>query len=221
MPAVGEFVRLMLPKMVSQPIEPVTFLIFTSVASTIATGAVTAVSFARNFQSLPVSLIGIAFSVAAFPALATAWAEADRPGFLRLVRDERPDDRRCCRSRAAVALLLFGGIGIRVFLGGEAFGESEIATTTLALSAFALSIPFESLFYLFSRAIYATRNTLLAVLANLGGFAVTLSLAFGASRPHWGSPRSPSRSRSARRSRSSAARWRALAIQARLDGDRA
>src|SRR5205814_10670968 len=69
------------------------------------------------------------------------------------------------------------GLGIRIFLGGEAVGEADISTTTLALSVFALSIPFESLLYLFSRAIYATRNTLLAVLANLGGFVVTVILA--------------------------------------------
>jgi putative peptidoglycan lipid II flippase len=176
MPAVGEFVKLMLPKMISQPIEPVTFLIFTSVASTIATGAVTAVSFARNFQSLPVSLIGISFSVAAFPALSAAWAEADRPRFVRLVGTNALTIGSLSAA-ATIALLLLGGIGIRVFLGGENFGESDIATTTLALSFFALSIPFESLFYLFSRAIYATHNTLLAVLANLGGFLVTLVLA--------------------------------------------
>ena len=176
MPAIGEFVKLMLPKMVSQPIEPITFLIFTSVASTIATGAVTAVSFARNFESLPVSLIGIAFSVAAFPALSTAWAEADRPRFVQLVRTNALTIGTLSVAWA-IALLLLGGIGIRIFLGGEAFGESEVATTTIVLSAFALAIPFESLFYLFSRAIYATRNTLLAVLANLGGFVVTIVLA--------------------------------------------
>ena len=52
---VAEFIRLMLPKMVSQPIEPLTFLYFTALATTFAAGDVTAVSFARNFQSLPVS----------------------------------------------------------------------------------------------------------------------------------------------------------------------
>ncbi len=38
MPAVREFVRLMIPKMVSHPIEPLTFLFFTAVASTLAAG---------------------------------------------------------------------------------------------------------------------------------------------------------------------------------------
>ena len=49
-PALREFVRLMVPKMVSHPVEPMTFLFFTAVASSLAAGSVTAVSFARNFQ---------------------------------------------------------------------------------------------------------------------------------------------------------------------------
>ena len=171
--AVGEFVRLMLPKMASHPVEPVTFLYFTSLASTIGAGAVSAVSFARNFQSLPVSLIGIAFSLAAFPVLAGAWADADRGRFLALVR-RNALTIGALSAAAAVGLWLLGGFAIRLFLGGEAFGEADVATTTLVLSAFALSVPFESLVYLLSRAIYATRNTLLAVLANLGGFVATV-----------------------------------------------
>jgi len=40
------------------------------------------------------------------------------------------------------------------------------------LVVMALSIPFESLTHLLSRAIFATRNTLLQVLASIGSFAV-------------------------------------------------
>ena len=175
--AVAEFVRLMLPKMASHPIEPVTFLYFTALATTIGAGAVSAVSFARNFQSLPVSLIGIAFSIAAFPTLAAAWADGDQGRFLALVRTNAITIGGLS-AIAAIGLWLLGGLAIRIFLGGEAFGEADVATTTLVLSAFALSVPFESLVYLLSRSIYATRNTLLAVLANLGGFLVTVVAGF-------------------------------------------
>jgi peptidoglycan biosynthesis protein MviN/MurJ (putative lipid II flippase) len=40
---------------------------------------------------------------------------------------------------------------------------------------FAISIPFESLGHLYSRAIYATRHTRLQVVATLIGFAVTIA----------------------------------------------
>jgi putative peptidoglycan lipid II flippase len=177
---VREFIRLMLPKMLSQPIEPVTFLVFTSLATTISAGAVSAVSFARNFDNLPVSLIGIAFSIAAFPTLSIAAADGDRRRFVGLVRRDAMTIG-ALSVVAAAGLWFSGGFLIRTFLVGGAFTESDAATTTRALEVFAISIPFESLFYLFSRAIYATHNTLLAVLSDLGGFFVTVALAFALS----------------------------------------
>ena len=62
------------------PIEPITFLFFTSVASTLVAGSITTVGLARNFQSVPISLIGVAFALAAFPALAAGYAARDRAG---------------------------------------------------------------------------------------------------------------------------------------------
>jgi putative peptidoglycan lipid II flippase len=171
---VAEFIRLMLPKMVSHPIEPLTFLYFTALATTFAAGDVTAVSFARNFQSLPVALIGIAFSIAAFPALSAAAADGDRARFVGLVRVNALTIAALATA-AAIGLIVVGGFAIRLFLGGGEFGEDDVERTTLLLSAFAIAIPFESLVYLFSRAIYATRNTLLAVLASVAGFLVTIA----------------------------------------------
>ena len=80
MPALREFLRLMVPKMLSHPIEPLTFLFFTAVASTIVEGGVSALSFARNFQSVPVALLGVSIALAAFPGMSRSWAANDRRG---------------------------------------------------------------------------------------------------------------------------------------------
>ena len=80
--AVREFIQLMLPKMASHPVDPLTFLYFTALATHFGAGNVSAVSFARNFQSVPVSLIGVSIAVAAFPVLSAAAASGDRPGFV-------------------------------------------------------------------------------------------------------------------------------------------
>ena len=172
--SVREFVRLMLPKMVSHPVEPMTFLFFTSVASGLAAGSVTVVSYARNFQSVPVSLIGVAFALAAFPALSTAHATGDRRGFLRLLGSQAVTIG-VITTLGAVALVIVAELAIRVLLGGGAFGKDDVARTAAVLGAFALSIPFESLSHLLSRAIYATRHTLLQVLSSLAGLAVTIA----------------------------------------------
>jgi len=171
--SVREFVRLMLPKMVSHPVEPMTFLFFTSVATTLAVGSVSAVSFARNFQSVPVSLIGVAFALAVFPALSTAHALGDRATFLRLLRTNLVSIT-LLTTAAALALAVVGEVAIRMLLGGGAFDAEDVALTSAVLAAFAISIPFESLTHLLSRAIYATRHTLLQVLGSLAGLGITV-----------------------------------------------
>ena len=166
-----EFVRLTLPKMVSQPVEPITFLFFTRVASDLAVGSVSVLSYARNFQSVPVSLVGVAFAVAVFPRLSSAHASGDRAGFMRLLRSNLVSIATLTVA-AALGLAMVGEVAIRVLLGGGAFGADEVALTSSVLAAFAISVPFESLAHLLSRAIYATRHTLLQVLASLTGLAI-------------------------------------------------
>jgi putative peptidoglycan lipid II flippase len=171
--SVREFVRLMIPKMVSHPVEPITFLFFTNVASSLAAGSVTVVSYARNFQSVPVSLVGVAFALAVFPALSTAHATGDRPGFLRLVGTNLASIG-LLTTLAAALMIVVGETAIGVLLGGGAFDEHDVVRTAAVLGAFALSVPFESLSHLLSRAIYATRNTILQVLASLAGLVITI-----------------------------------------------
>jgi len=176
--AVRDFIRLMLPKTGSSPIEPLTFLFFTNVASTLVAGSITTVNLARNFQSVPVSLIGVAFSLAAFPALAAAYSAGDRRTFSRLVRMNVLTIGALTLA-AAAGLAIVGGIAVEVLLGGGRFDADDVARTSLVLAVFALSVPFESLGHLVSRAIYATRHTLLQVVASLIGFAVTIVATVG------------------------------------------
>ncbi len=175
MPAVREFVRLMLPRMVSHPVESTTFLFFTRVASGLAAGSVSSVSFARNFQSVPVTVIGIAFALAVFPALSTAYAEGDRPRFARLMGTNLVSIV-ALTSAAAVVLAIGGELLIGVLLGGGAMSDADIGRTARVLAVFAIAIPFESATHLFSRAIFATRHTLLQVVASLIGLGVNVAV---------------------------------------------
>ena len=177
MPAVHEFLRLMAPKMASQPIEPLTFLYFNNVASTLAAGSVTALSFARNFQSVPVSLVGVAIAVAAFPGLSAAWAADDRTEFRRQVRISALTIAGLT-ILATGALVIIGPLAIEILLGGGAFDAEAVRRTSLVLASLALTTPFEALGHLFARALYATHNTLLPVLASLAGFLVTVGVTF-------------------------------------------
>jgi putative peptidoglycan lipid II flippase len=172
-PSIREFVRLMLPKMVAQPVEPTVFVFFTNIASTLAIGSVTIVDYARNFQGAPVTLIGVAYAVAAFPPLSDAYADGDRPRFLRLIATNAASIALLTVA-AAVGLIVLGEVVIGTLYGGGAFDEADVALTAAVLSAFALSVPFESLAHLLSRAIYATHHTMLQVLSSLAGLGITI-----------------------------------------------
>lgn len=173
---VGEFVRLMVPKMASHPIEPLTFLYFTALASTLTPGSVSSVSFARNFQSVPVSLIGASFAIAAFPAMSAAAFAGDRPAFRRIFGTTLVTITSFTIA-AGIGLFVVSGLVIRVLLGGGAFDDADVARTTGVLAIFAISVPLESLTHLLSRAIYATRNTILPTIASIAGFVATVMTA--------------------------------------------
>ena len=173
LPALREFLRLMVPKMLSQPIEPLTFLFFTNIATTLAAGSVSSVSFARNFQSVPVAFFGISISLAAFPALSAAWAADDRRSFRRQVRTSAASITVFAVA-AAVGLAVIAPLMIEVLLGGGAFDAEDVRVTASVLAAFALAVPFDALGHLTARGLYATHNTVQPVLASLAGFAVTV-----------------------------------------------
>jgi putative peptidoglycan lipid II flippase len=170
----GEFLRLSVPRALAQPVEAVTFLYFTRVASGMAEGSVSSVSFARNFQSVPVSLIGIAFSVAAFPILSRAAASGDRTWFGRVARDNIVVIG-VLSAIAGLALAVVAEVAIRMLLGGERFDEQDVALTATLLVVFAISVPLESLSQVLARAVYATRHTILPVVASLAGLGVIVA----------------------------------------------
>jgi putative peptidoglycan lipid II flippase len=120
-----------------------------------------------------VTLIGVAYAVAAFPVLSAAFADGDRRGFLRRL-GSTAISITVLTVGAALGLVVLGELVIRTLFGGGAFGADDVALTAAVLSAFALSVPLESLAHLLNRAIFATHNTLLQVLASLASLGVTV-----------------------------------------------
>ena len=170
---VKEFLVLMAPKMLSHPIEPLTFLYFTSLASRFDVGSVSSVSFARNFESVPVSLIGASFAIAAFPLMSAAAVAGDRASFRRIFTTNLLTIA-VLTTVGAIGLFFTAGLVISIFLGGGAFDDADTARTATVLGVFALAIPFESLSHLLARALYATKNTILPTIASVAGFATVV-----------------------------------------------
>ena len=172
----GEFLRLMLPKMASQPLEPLAYVFFTSIASGLAVGSISSLNYARNFFGVPVSIIGMAFAIAALPGLSEAANAGDRAAFRRLFRKTLLPIAGLSAA-AGLGLFVFSGLIIGIFLKGGAFDAEDQVRTALVLSVFAFAVPLESVMNLLARAVYATRNTLLPTLSALTGFIVVVAAA--------------------------------------------
>ena len=171
--AFAEFLRLMVPRMFSVAIDPLTVTYFTRVAAGLGVGAVSALNFGLDYQVLPVSLIGVSFSLAVFPLLSSAFADDDGPAF-RAILARNLATIAILTTLAAIGLFVLSGTLVEVLLGGGKFGPDDVARTSAIVAAFALSVPFDALAYPLSRGLYATHDTLRQVLASFAGLGVVI-----------------------------------------------
>ncbi len=170
-------IKLMIPKMFGHPVELAMFWGFTVIASTLGAGSIAILSFARNFQSVPVSLIGITLSTTSFPIMAKSVADSSLKEFKKTLRDSF----WLISGGSVLAAIVTFAIKeplIRLILGGGAFTEEAILKTSTMLGIFALAIPTESLRHLLARAFYATKNTLIPVVLNILGLIIAIGGGF-------------------------------------------
>lgn len=176
-PEFRKTIHLMIPKMFGHPIELATFWGFTIFASALAPGSIAIIGFARNFQSVPVSIIGITLATTTFPLLASALTAKKFEDFSHALK----------RSfwlilggslLSALFIFLIREPLIALVFGGGAFTQTNVSTTAFVLGFFTLSIPSESLAHLLARAFYATKNTLIPVLIGVVSFSITLMCAW-------------------------------------------
>lgn len=170
-PAFREFIWLMLPRMVSYPIDPIQVAYFASLALTFGPGSASALSFADDYRAIPVILFAQQFSLAVFPSLSAAFAEGHRVTF-RTILGRNVMTILLLTTISAVLLAVLAPTLIHVLLHGGEFGADDVALTAGLLAAFAISIPLDGLAYPLSRGLYATHNTLLQVIASISGFGV-------------------------------------------------
>jgi putative peptidoglycan lipid II flippase len=175
-PQLSPTLKLMIPKMIGHPVELVTFGVFTSLASLLSAGSITVLNFARNFQSVPVSVIGIAMATAVFPALAEA-SLASTAAVRQLLR-RTAASIFLASGTAALLMFIIRRPLIQLLLGGGAFTAEAVERTALVLGVFCLAIPTESLSHLFARAFYATHNTVVPVVLSVVSLAVSAGSAY-------------------------------------------
>jgi len=153
-----EILTLSIPRTLALASNQISLLVIVALASFLAPGSIAIFNFSYNLQSVPLTIIGISYSVAAFPTFASLYAQGARDELARF-------------AEAALRHIVFWSIPCTIFvivlraqivravLGAGQFDWSATRLTAAALALFVLSLLAQSATFLISRAYYAIGNT--------------------------------------------------------------
>ena len=140
-------------------------------ASLISAPAYTYYTFANTLQLLPVGLFGTAIAKAALPTLARQ--ADDLQEFKKTLLDALYQVTFLVIP-VAVSLIVLRIPLVRLVYGAEKFGWEATVQTSLTLSAFALSVVFQSMAAILARGFYALHNTKTPVLVSITAILITI-----------------------------------------------
>jgi putative peptidoglycan lipid II flippase len=181
-PQARKALALMAPRAIGLGATQITFVVVTSIASTLGEGAISAFNIAFTLLQIPIGVIGVPLGVVVFPALSREAALGRAEEFAALL------------SRA-VRLLLFvmlpiTGIGIvlrrevtELLFGYGKFDAAAIDLTAATLFTFMFGAAAHALIAVLARAFYARQDTRTPVAAGIIAVVVNTTLSVALAGP--------------------------------------
>ncbi|MBI2020949.1 hypothetical protein HYS99_00360 [Candidatus Giovannonibacteria bacterium] len=165
------------PRTMGLQVAQIAAIFLTGLASTLSQGSIAVFNFASNLQSLPVTIIGLSYSMAAFPNLALYSIKKARGDFQKHFSSAFRHILFWTLPASALILVLRAQI-VRVILGSGAFNWVDTRLTAAALFILSLAVIFQSLFILLVWAFYAEGQSWKPLLVNIISNAIGVLLAF-------------------------------------------
>ena len=167
-----------LPRASTLSLNQIVLLIFVSLAGMMTVGSVSVFQFAYNLQSVPLAIIGVSYSVAAFPILAELCARQEFERFrLHIITALR---HIIFWSLPTIALIIvLRAHVVRVVLGSGAFDWGDTRLTAAVLALLAISLVAQAINLLAVRALYAGGYTWSPLYATVFGVLLSLVTAIG------------------------------------------
>lgn len=146
------------PRTITLSISHIAIFFLLSFASLMAAGSISVFNLAFNLQSVPLSIIGVSYSLAAFPALSKLYSSGERDTFLSHFTTSARHIVFWSIPCAVVFVVLRAHM-VRIILGAGNFDWTDTRLTAAALALFSFSLVFQCLVLLFVRGLYATGAT--------------------------------------------------------------
>lgn len=155
---IGTVVGHSLPRTITLSMSKIVFLIFLSIASTLVAGTISVFNLSYNLQSVPLAIIGVSYSVAAFPVLVDFFNKQNHAQFMSHVM--APIRQIVFWSLPVISLfIILRAQIVRVILGTGNFDWSDTRLTAASLALFIISVVAQSIVLLLIRAYYASGRT--------------------------------------------------------------
>jgi putative peptidoglycan lipid II flippase len=166
-----------IPRTLSLSMNQILFTFALSTAALFTVGSITRITWAYNLFSVPVSLIGVSYSLSAFSLLSQFASE----GHIDKFKEKIISTLRWIiflSIPVSLYILVFSEQIVRILLGGgnfDAIAQNGVASLLAILSG---AIVFQSVSLLFTRAFYAEKNARYPFISYVLGFIVGLIVLF-------------------------------------------
>jgi putative peptidoglycan lipid II flippase len=165
------------PRALTLSVHQLVLLVFIGAATTMTIGSVSVFQFAFNLQSVPLAIIGMSYSVAAFPVLADLFAKKDSLAFNMHVMTALRHIIFWSFPIIALVVVLRAQI-VRVVLGSGAFDWDDTRLTAAVLALFIIALTAQSILLLLVRTFYAGGKTQTPLIIALIGAMISILAAY-------------------------------------------
>ena len=170
---IWETARLSIPRTLALSIVSFVSFFFVAIAAKFSSGSIAIFNLSLNLQSIPLSLIGVSFSLAAFPSLAISSAKKNMAEIIERISSGLGQIVFWSLPITALFIVLRAHI-VRVVLGSGSFDWSATRLVAASLALFILSAVFQSTQLFLSRSHYALGKTKWPLIGNIGGGLVSV-----------------------------------------------
>ena len=164
-----------IPRTFSMLSGQIQLIFMTFFASLLAAGSISIFNLSYNLQSVPMAIIGVSYSLAAFPSLALLFQEHKLKEFYELLSRAMRHVFFWSLPVVACFIVLRAQI-VRVILGSGNFEWNETILVAAALAIFTLSLVAQSASQVLIRAFYAMGKTRYPFFCAFSSVTITLLL---------------------------------------------
>lgn len=166
------------PRTFALSVNHISLLFLFSFASVLVSGSIAIFNLSFNLQSVPLSIIGVSYSLAAFPTLAKFFVNGEHLKFVDQILSAAKHIIFWSFPVAILFIVLRAQV-VRTILGSGEFSWSDTRLTAAALAIFSISIVSQGLNLLFTRGYYAAGNTKKPLILNSISAAFIVVFSFG------------------------------------------